>query len=115
MLPPEPAVLAARMGFPDAQIALVGSPRRLGTFTVSWYGTEISDEIGSFAVVDPTGPLSLLVGDFLQISYQQRSVNVYVIGSYSTLLSDIAISRRSYLAINRLAQDPVLANVAVLS
>jgi hypothetical protein len=115
MLPPEPLVLAARQAFPDAQVLLSGVPQTLGWFQVGWYGTNTSDERGSFAVVDPLGPLAAKVGDRVQVTYQGRNVNVYVIGSVTGLLADIGLARRPYMALSLLATDPITAQVAVLS
>ena len=115
MLPPEPAVLAGRLGFIDAQAAMLGAPRVIGISSVSWYGTDVSDERGCFGLVDPAGALYDKVGDFLKLTVLGLSVNVYIIGSYSGLTTDIAITRRAYLAISLLAVEPVNAIIAVLS
>ena|SRR5579862_1310930 len=111
MLPPEPAVIAARQGIVDAQVLLTGSAAPIGTFTVSWYGTSVSDERGSFAVVNPGGPLALAVGDFLRVVYGGNSVYVYVIGSYLSLTSDLGLARRPYMELSLLAVEPILAIV----
>jgi len=116
MLPPEPAVLAAREDFADAQALLAGVPSIVGYYTLGWYGTETSDERGSFGLVDPNGPLAGAVGNAVELTVAQGgSVNVYVIGSLANLGTVIAVTRRAYMAVALLADDPVLATVALLS
>lgn len=117
MLPPEAAVLDARQAFLDAQdaLALAGSSTLLGFFTVSWYGTAVSDERGSFGVVDPAMGLANAVGETVEITYNGRVVRVYVIGSQDGLGTDLGITRRSYLALELLAIDPITATIGVIS
>jgi len=122
MLGPEPLVLDGRQAFLDAQGKYIGLAVPLGFFTVSWYGTTISDERGSFGVVDPMGPLADLVGDVVELVYYPgmlrsqgtKSVRVYLIGSQLGLGSNIGITRRSYLALESLAVEPLTATVGVV-
>jgi hypothetical protein len=115
MLPPEPAVLTGRLAFADAQVAMIGASMPVGILAVSWYGTDVSDERGCFGLVNPGGSLFSRVGDFMMLKVGQRSVIVYIIGSYSGLSTDIAVTRRCYMAISDLAVEPVDAIVSVLS
>jgi hypothetical protein len=115
MLPPEPAVIAGREDFADAQALLSGGATGLGNFYASWYGTNVSDERGSFAVVNPDGGLSSAVGNFLEVIYNGNSVSVYVIGSYTLLNTDIGLTRRAYLSICRLSLDPIYVAVGLIS
>lgn len=115
MLPPEPPIIAGRQCFADAQALFNGGTTPLGSFTVSWYGTSVSDERGSFALVNPEGGLAQAVGEFLRVVYKGRMVTVYVIGSYTKLTSDIGLARRPYLAIARLSLDPIFAPVEVIT
>lgn len=115
MFPPEPAIIDGRQGFPDAQDAYLGSPTPIGSYWVSWYGTSVDDDRGCFAVVDPQGGLSAYVGDYLRIVYRGRSVTVYVVGSYNGLTTDVALTRRAYLAVTRLANDPICTPVEVVT
>lgn len=117
MLPPEPAVIAGRMDLLDAQASpyFSGVAKAIGNYWVSWYGTTVSDERGSFAVVNPAGGLASAVGDFLRVVYRGRYVNVYVIGSYESLTTDLALSRRAYLAVCRLSLDPIYTPVERLT
>lgn len=115
MLPPEPAVLAARQGFADAQVSLTGIVAPQGYYQLSWYGTTISDERGSFGVVAADGPLFQLVGQFAQLTVATRSVNVYIIGGAVNLLTDLAVTRRAYLALSTLADEPLRVLVGTLS
>jgi hypothetical protein len=115
MLPPEPVVIDGRQGFADAQTDFAGSATPLGNYYVSWYGTNTSDERGSFAVVNPFGALSTYVGDFLQVVYRGRSVIVYVIGSFNGLTTDLGLARRPYLAICRPSLDPIFTPVELIT
>jgi hypothetical protein len=115
MLPPEPAVIAARYDIDDAQELFLGSTQPLGSFNVCWYGTDTQDEIGSFGLVNPTGPLATYVGDYLQVRYQGLFVTVYIIGSSVTLPADIGLTRRSFLAVSRLTLEPLYTPVLLVS
>jgi hypothetical protein len=115
MLDPEPLILDGRQCFIDAQGAYAGQVTPLGFFTCSWYGTAVQDERGSFAVVDPAMGLANAVGEVVQIAYQRRTVNVYVLGSQEQLGTDIGITRRSYMALGLLAVEPITVTVGSVS
>ena len=115
MLPPEAAVLDARQAFLDAQATLSGTNVPLGFFTVSWYGTAVSDERGSFGIVDPAMGLADAVGEVVEVDYNGRSVRVYVIASQDGLGTDLGITRRSYMALELLAVEPITATIGVVS
>ena len=89
MLPPEPSVLDGRQAFLDAQAAFAGPTTSLGFFSVSWYGSAVSDERGCFGVVDPAMGLADAVGEIVAVSYRDRIVYVYVIGSQDGLGTDL--------------------------
>lgn len=114
-LPNEPEVLEARLAFPDGQDALNGVPESAGAgpYTLSWYGTQVHDERGSFGLVNAIGPLADLVGDRVQILYKTHSVRVYVFGS-TDLDTDIAITRRAFASIELLAKDSINVRVQTL-
>lgn len=122
MLPPEPLVLNGRQALADAQRLYAGSAMPRGFFSASWYGSATSDERGSFAVVDPMMALADTVGEILELLYfplrtrdfGTRCVCVYVIGSMQNLGSDIGITRRCYMALERLALDPITVAVGVV-
>lgn len=122
MLGPEPLVLDGRQAYLDAQASFPGLALPRGFFAISWYGTSISDERGSFGVVDPMGPLADVVGDVVEVVYYPgllrsqgtRTVRVYVIGSQLGLGTPIGITRRSYLALESLAIEPITASVGVV-
>jgi hypothetical protein len=115
MLGPEPMVIAGRQAFLDAQAAFAGISTPLGFFTVSWYGASVSDERGSFGIVDPTMRLANVVGDVVEVDYGHNTVRVYVIGSQDGLGTDLGITRRSYLALSLLAVEPITATVGMVS
>jgi hypothetical protein len=114
-LPNEPEVLDARQCFADAQRSLEGvTEARIGAFhTCGWYGTEVNDERGSFALVDEAGPLADLIGDRLRIRYDRREVYVYCFGS-TDLPVDVAITRRAFARLDLLAKDEINVIVEVV-
>lgn len=116
ILPAEPEILAARQGFTDAQEALVGTPisREAGLPSCGWYGTAVSSERGSFALVNRGGPLEGLVGERLKLTWAERSVYVYVFGS-EDLDWDIHITRRAFAALELLAVDRIDLIVEVVA
>lgn len=122
MLPNEPEVIDGRLPFPDAQVALdgVGEGVDPTPYTCSWYGTEVSDERGSFGLVDDDGPLGHLIGDRVRVRYRrsgtgvERYVVVYVFGA-TELDTDIAITRRAFAAIELLALEEISVQVEVVS
>jgi hypothetical protein len=114
MLDPSTYVLAGRRGLPGAQGELMGAARLLGYFSIGWYGTSVSDEIGSFALANPDGPLVDYVGEVLQVTLQHRTVYVYLLGTSREIESDIALTRRAFLEISLLPLDPIGALVAVV-
>lgn len=114
MLPPEDEILIARHAFPDAQAELAGvSALFSGTqYACGWYGTRISDERGSFAVVNTKGPLADLVGDILKVRHPaadlgETSVWVYCVGAVNLDAQeyDLALSRRAFMALTGLYED----------
>lgn len=118
MLLPEPYVLVGRLGFADAQQALLGSlATNLGYFEAGWYGTNVNDERGSFGIVSATSPLVNFVGDVLNVrpSRSPRSVNIYILASSGDLDTDLAMARRPYLAISRYDVDPVEVIVSLVT
>jgi hypothetical protein len=108
-------VLVGRQAFFDAQQGFSGVVVAMGYFTVSWYGSSVSDERGSFGVVDPAMGLADSVGDVVQAGYNGRTVSVYVIGSQPGLGTDLGLSRRSYMALELLAIEPLTATVGTVT
>lgn len=115
MLPPEPNVLLSRQCFADAQLAMIGAKTTLGFYTVGWYAAVVDDDRGNFAVVSSTGPLVAYVGDFLNLKHGKRDVYAYVIGSVNDLDTDLAVTRRTYMAIELLAREPARVKVSLAS
>jgi hypothetical protein len=108
-------VLDGRQAFLDAQEAFAGNSVLLGFFTIGWYGSNVSDERGSFGIVDPAMALADAVGEIVEVTYRTRKVRVYVIGSQQDLGTDLGVTRRSFLALGLLAVDPISAAVGVVS
>jgi hypothetical protein len=122
MLPPEPLVLDGRQCLLDAQVLYAGSAVPRGFYAVSWYGSATSDERGSFGIVDPMMGLADCVGEIVEVTYSSllvrqgsQTVRVYVIGSEQNLGTDLSITRRCYLELERLALDPITASVGIVS
>lgn len=121
-LPSEPEIMHARRSFRDAQAALDGGaietlpgPTRAAPWTCGWYGSSISGERGSFALVNKGGPLDpLLIGDRLRLTFGRRSVVVYCY-SAENLDWDIHITRRSFAALEFLAVERIGVAIEVLS
>jgi hypothetical protein len=116
LLPAEPEILAARQGYTDAQEDLFGTPieRRPGLPSCGWYGTSVSAERGSFALVNRGGPLEDLIGDRLKLTYGDCSTFVYVFGS-DDLDYDIHITRRAFAALELLAVERIDLIVEVVA
>jgi hypothetical protein len=114
MLQSSPRVRQVRQCLPDAQAALAGAVMQLGYFTVRWHWMDVSDELGSFAVVDGNSPISGMVGDTAWVSSGARGVAAYVIGSQHNLGADISIERRAFMQIGLLAESPMSARVGVV-
>lgn len=114
----EKEILDGRKGFPDAQSALAGArlELRAGLPNCGWYGTSISTERGSFALVNRGGPLEDLVGDRLRITEPNsgRQVIVYCFAT-EQLDYDIHLTRRAYAALSLLAVDRIAVQVEVLT
>lgn len=117
MLPPEPEVLDARQGFPDAQQDLAGPPLETvaGFHSCGWYGTTLNDERGCFAVVGDEGPLAELIGDRLLLRYGLRSIYVYCFASAPDLEQDIVITRRAFAALDLLARESIDVLIEVIA
>jgi hypothetical protein len=115
-LPSEPEVLSARQGFFDAQAELAGTPveRKLGLLTCGWYGTALSQERGSFVLVNQDGPLADAVGERLRLTYRTRSVYVYCFGADS-LDWDLHVTRRVYTALELLCVDKIDVIVEIVA
>lgn len=115
-LPSEPEILDARQGFPDAQAALGSGVLDAvsGLYGCGWYGTSVSRERGSFALVNRDGPLESIIGDRVKLTSGDHSTFVYVIGS-ADLDWDIHITRRSFAALSLLAVDRIDVTVEVVS
>lgn len=121
MLNPEPLVLDGRQCLLDAQTLYSGAAVPRGFYTVGWYGTAISDERGSFAVVDPQMGLADCVGEILELAYRPPlsqstfTVLVYVIGSVQNFGTDLGITRRCYMQLEKLAIEPIIPNIGVVT
>jgi hypothetical protein len=116
MLPPEPEILDAELGWLDAQAALDGVGTLLTqAFTCGWYGSSVQEDRGYLALVNSdVDAAEALLGDRLRLGYNGRSVNVYVFGSLAGLDTDIVIARRAWMALELLAVEQRLVTVEVL-
>lgn len=114
-LPSEPEILAARLGFEDAQAALGGptTERKVGMYELGWYGTSVSRETGSFALVNREGPLADLIGDVVKVRSERREVFAYVFGS-EWLDYDMHITRALFARLDLLAFEKIDVVVEVV-
>ena len=123
--PDEPEIILARHAFDAAQASITGvaeAPYGSRTYSCSWYGTSVDPERGSFAVVKEssdlygvqTDPASGIVGEFIEVEHNGRTVRAYVIGSDANLDSEIALTRRAYLALEMLPIRPIGVYVSVV-
>lgn len=111
----EPEILTGRRAFAVTQQLFEGVPvRRLPALVdVGWYGTETEPETGAFAVVRDGWGLDDLIGEVLKVTVGQRAVFVYVIGARG-VPTDIALARRAFFAIGRLAHETLPALIEVV-
>lgn len=108
--PNEPEILEARLAYSDAQRELAGIVEQRGVvrYSCGWYGSNVSDDRGSFAFVHETGPLADLVGDRVKLRYRDRTANIYVVnsmrvdGEYDLLIHRTVFLRLELLAIERI-------------
>lgn len=112
----EPEIQDGSRAFPKTQELFVGvgvTPGLPNPNQVSWYGTNISPNVGAFALVREGDGLEDLVGEFLSITRAENraAVRVYVLGEYPELETPIAISRRAFLQIELLPLTPTIAYV----
>lgn len=112
----EPEILDARRAFPTSQ-GLLGGPsvRQVqGLVVTGWHDTSVSGERPSFAVVRRDGPQLDLIGEIIRVSYADRSVFAYVLGS-ALIPVDLSLARRAFLAIGLLAAESIDATVDVVA
>jgi hypothetical protein len=107
MLPTSPPeILDARRPYEQAQRFLDGTIKEeiLTAHELGWYGTALH----------PDGELADLVGDRVRIIYGRRSTIVYVFAS-ADIPYDIAITRRSYAALELLSVDSISVRFETLT
>lgn len=123
--PDEPEIIQARRAFDAAQASITGvakNPYGAKTYSCSWYGTSVDPERGSFAVVKESSELygvqndpdSGIVGEFVEVEHNGRTVRVYVIGSAANLDTDFALTRRAYLELEILPVTPIDVYISVV-
>jgi hypothetical protein len=84
--------------------------------TAGWHGTAFEPQEGSYALVARDGPLADLVGKRLRVSFMDaiipRRTFVYVLAAAPLNEGeDISLTRRPYLALERLTRVPVEVQV----
>lgn len=112
----EPEILAARRAFSVAQGLLSGSPVAAPAWmTCGWYDTGASSETGSFALVSSseTALADSLIGEIVRVTVNNREVFAYVLDS-ADLTTDIALTRRVFMAICRPSVEAIRASVVVV-
>jgi hypothetical protein len=117
MLPTSPPeILDARRPYEQAQRFLDGTIKEeiLTAHELGWYGTALHPDLGCYGVVAIDGELADLVGDRVRIIYGRRSTIVYVFAS-ADIPYDIAITRRSYAALELLSVDSISVRFETLT
>jgi hypothetical protein len=114
----DPKVLIARRCFRDAQSLLQSAPISevlAGTWETGWYDTTLSPEVGSFALVSPTGALASLVGKVIRVIAGERACFVYVVASSGALTTPLALQRRAFLSLALLSRTSIPLVVELVS
>lgn len=103
--------------FATAQRVLGTTQPLPGTETLAqcgWHGTLTDPERGSVAVVRTDGPLADLVGERVQISYEERTVVAYVHNELD-VLDDISLPRRSFIKLALPSSESIAVTVSTLA
>jgi hypothetical protein len=98
-------ILDGERVFSKTQELFVGAPAETlysAPVECGWYDEYTSPYRGAFMLVAEGGNYMNLVGEFVRVSYKQKSVNVYCVASEIELPTPIAIARRPYLSLSRL-------------
>lgn len=85
---------------------------------LGWHGTVLDREVGAFALVRSSGPLSHLIGERVKVTMQRnrhRFVFVYVNGSTDRVYADLSLTRRAFLGLAALSELTIPVYVEVLS
>lgn len=107
-----PILLAARRAFAVAQSMLAGSPiGQSRKVTAGWYDSSVNPESGSFAVVQTGAGLDDLIGEVIVVAYKRRSVFAYVLQA-ADVPTQVAVTRRAFLALSVLTAEQIAATVA---
>lgn len=106
----------ARLPYIEAQAAFGGGAGVLSSRTslVGWHGLRFDREVGSFAIVNPLGPLAALVGERVRVTVGKRSVCAYV-HTDADIVEDISLARRLFLTLAPLAETDLRGRIEVLS
>lgn len=110
----------ARLPFADSQdIFKNGSfaPSPIYNVDCGWYGQDLDDELGAFAIVQEGGKYEGLLGERVQIRRRDQAdkqVFAFVHDRYP-LLEPIAVTRRLYLALGYLAADSFPVTIRVMT
>lgn len=87
------------------QALFSGVPER-GTvrhdLVAGWYDTDVEPNLGAFALVQSGTEFEDLVGDFLGVTYGERTIYVYCLGS-TALDNEMALSRTAFFHLEDLA------------
>lgn len=106
----------ASLGFSEAQEAfsvtspIPGSDERA---TVGWHGTAVDPRRGSYGIVQKDGDFTEWVGERVKVTWNERSVIVYVTDERD-IDEDFSLARRAFLALEPLAADEVDAVVEIM-
>jgi hypothetical protein len=108
----EVEILAARRAFAVAQALLSGGPIQApANLSVGWHDSSVNSESGSFAVVQTNAGLDDLIGEVVQVDYNGRVVFAYVLEDADVPVQ-VSVTRRVFLALNRLTIESLTCAVA---
>lgn len=106
-------ITTGRRAFAKAQElfsgAPVGSSQRM---SVGWHDTSVNAETGSFAVVQ--AGFEDLVGEIVRVTSNRRQVFCYVLDTADVPVQ-LSVTRRVFLALNRLTIEALPADVVAVN
>lgn len=104
----EPEIQDGSRALSKTQELFTGNPKSLRVvqpIVCSWYGTEVDPHRGAFCMVKEGEGLGELVGEFLRIRYQNRSVTCYCLGESAEIGTEIATTRRAFQELDILSRS----------
>lgn len=113
----EPEICDGQRAWAKTQELFAGSPvNTLASPAIEcgWYSTAQSPYRGAFMMVQEGAGLDDYVGEFLRLTYKQRSISVYCVGTSALIDTPIAVTRRAFLALARLGLRELTVHPEIL-